>query len=112
VSERLDELRVGEQISHMILGALCDTKWINSDRGDVKADRHLNRVVGRIFRGERFSSEETVRVTRLMKDENPWLLDKPLFDIGQKYLPPVRPELRPMPLMRRMLFRGGDTTGR
>jgi endonuclease-3 len=92
VQERLDELRVGEQISLMIVGALCDTKWINSAGGDVKADRHLNRVVGRVFSGERISSEETIRLTRLMNEENPWLLDKPLFDIGQTYCHPTGPE--------------------
>jgi hypothetical protein len=92
VQERLDDLRVGEQISHMIVGALCDTKWINSAGGNVKADRHLNRVVGRVFSGERISSKETIRLTRLMKAESPWLLDKPLFDIGQKHCHPTDPK--------------------
>lgn len=92
VQKRLDELRVGQQISHMIVGALCDTKWIKSLGGDVKADRHLNRVVGRVFSGKAVCAERTIQLTRLMEGENPWLLDKPIFDVGQKYCHPTSPD--------------------
>jgi endonuclease III len=92
VQDRLDKLRMGEQISHMIVGALCDTGQINGAGGDVKADRHVTRVVGRVFGGERISPEETIKLTRLMEKENPWRLDKPLFDVGKIYCRPTNPK--------------------
>jgi endonuclease III len=91
VQKRLEHLGAGEQISRMIVGALCDTGWLENAGGDVKADRHVNRVVGRVFTGELTSSKVTIELTRLM-DRNPWLLDKPLFDVGKKYCHPKSPE--------------------
>ena len=45
VKRRLSQMRVGEQISNMIVGALYDTGWIEGG-GDVKADRHVARLGG------------------------------------------------------------------
>jgi endonuclease III len=92
VQRRLEELRVGDQISRMIVGALCDTGWLESAAADVKADRHLTRVVGRIFFGESITSAKTLDVARTMHPANPWLLDKPLFDVGQQYCRPRNPK--------------------
>jgi len=91
IYKRLDKLRVGEQISHMVVGALCDTKWIDGAGADVKADRHLKRVIGRVFRGAPTIAADTAQLTRTMEPNNPWLLDKPLFDIGQQRCHPKKP---------------------
>lgn len=84
VLQRLDSLRVGEQISRMIVGALIDTEQI-AGVGDVKADIHVRRVLGRIIRGEVLSPQEATDLTRMILPENPWLLDAPLYWIGKGY---------------------------
>ena len=52
ILNRLEWMRVGPQISRMIVGALYDTKQI-SEAGDLKADIHVRRVLGRVFAGDR-----------------------------------------------------------
>lgn len=84
VLERLNELRVGEQIARMIVGALIDTEQILGS-GDVKADIHIRRVLGRVLTGELLSPDKATEITRKMNPENPWLLDKPLYLIGKNY---------------------------
>jgi endonuclease III len=81
---RLLELRVGEQISRMIVGALIDTEQIKGS-GDVKVDIHVRRVLGRVLRGEGYSVKEVrivIEKTREMYPKNPWMLDKPLYELG------------------------------
>ena len=85
VLERLNQMRVGEQISRMIVGALCDTDQIQG-QGDVKVDIHVRRVLGRILRGYEFTPSEApivLETTRQMWPENPWLLDEPLYSLGK-----------------------------
>ena len=85
VVDRLNELRVGEQISRMIVGGLTDTEQIQGT-GDVKVDRHLARVLGRVLRGEGYTLKENpivLQKTRQMYPENPWMLDKPLYELGK-----------------------------
>jgi hypothetical protein len=80
VLDRLNQMRVGEQISRMIVGALCDTDQIQG-KGDVKVDIHVRRVLGRLLRGYEFTPKEVpivLETTRHMEPENPWLLDEPL----------------------------------
>lgn len=84
VLERLNQLRVGEQIARMIIGALCDTRQIVGS-GDVKADIHVRRVLGRVLIGELLSPDKAIEITRGMKPENPWLLDKSLYLIGKSF---------------------------
>lgn len=84
VLTRLFELKIGEQISRMIVGALIDTKQI-AGSGDVKVDIHVRRVLGRILRGEGYAKNEIMLVRKKtceMYPKNPWKLDKPLFELG------------------------------
>jgi hypothetical protein len=86
VLTRLTEMRVGPRISPMIVGALCDTDQIQGI-GDVKADTHVLRVLGRVLRGSPFTTSEVPTVletTRQMWPDNPWLLDEPLYSLGQE----------------------------
>jgi len=87
---RLQGMRVGEQISRMIVGGLIDTKQI-SIRGEscdinIKADLNTMRVLGRAVYGSRpVSAREAVELTHRMNPRCPWLLDRPLFGIGKLY---------------------------
>ena len=86
VLDRLNQMRVGEQISRMIVGALCDTDQIQGN-GDVKVDIHVRRVLGRVLRGYEFTPKEApivLETTRHMWPENPWLLDEPLYLLGKR----------------------------
>lgn len=83
VRGRLDKLGVGEQIGRMIIGALIDTGHIRGI-GDVKADIHVRRVLGRILVGQMLSAEDAVDFARTMCPSNPWLLDNPLYWIGKQ----------------------------
>jgi endonuclease III len=81
VRRRLGNLRVGKQLSRMIVGSLIDSGHIRGS-GDVKVDRHIRRVFGRLLIGRGFSEhevDEVTIVTRRMYASNPWLLDWPLF---------------------------------
>lgn len=80
---RLLALGSGEQITQMITGALFDTGLVTG-KGDVKADVHVCRVLGRAIQGEALAPGAAVETTRRMHPENPWLLDRPLFTIGKK----------------------------
>lgn len=87
---RLNDLGVGEQISRMVVGALIDTGQVQG-KGDVKADIHVRRVLGRVFQGHEFSARDSGKVidlTREMYPENPWLLDRPLYLLGKQICRP------------------------
>ncbi len=96
VLDNLHKLRVGPQLSRMIVGALLDTEKIQlkkDDEGtadvtaDVKVDIHVRRVLGRILEGKEYenSDESTVlEKTRGMYPQCPWRLDQPLFTLGKK----------------------------
>ena len=81
VLRRLGNLRVGKQLSRMVVGSLIDSGHIRGS-GDVKVDRHIRRAFGRLLIGREFSErevDEVTRVTRRMYPSNPWVLDWPLF---------------------------------
>jgi endonuclease III len=83
---RLNDLRIGEQISRMVVGALIDTGQIDG-KGDVKVDIHVRRVLGRVLEGHEFSADDASKVidlTREMYPENPWMLDRPLYLLGKQ----------------------------
>jgi endonuclease III len=91
---RLTELGVGPQISRMVVGALYDTGII-SGKADVKVDIHVRRVLGRVFQGSEFSLEDTgkvIEITRKMHPQNPWLLDRPLYLLGQQTCKAKKPK--------------------
>ena len=83
VLKRLRQIQVGEQISRMIVGALIDTEQIVG-QGDLKADLHVRRVLGRVFRGKEFSAKEAHQIADSMVPGDSWKLDDPLYWIGKK----------------------------
>jgi endonuclease III len=93
---RLNDLGVGQQLSRMVVGALIDTK-ILVGRADVKVDRHVRRVLGRLVRGRGFDESElleVIEVTRAMHPRNPWTLDQPLYQLGQGNCRENRPKCK------------------
>ena len=67
----------------MIVGALIDTHKINGV-GNVKADIHVCRVLGRALTGEGLTPGRATEITRRMYPQNPWFLDRPLFALGRQ----------------------------
>ncbi len=86
-------LGAGDQISRMIVGALRDCGQIKGDSGDVKADLHLRRVLGRAVYGEEIKATEAAKVIQLTRNLNadPWKLDLPLWNVGKSYCRPTSP---------------------
>ena len=86
-------LGAGDQISRMIVGALRDCEQIKGDSGDVKADLHLRRVLGRAVYGEEISGAEAFKVIQLTRNlsADPWELDFPLWNVGKSYCRPTSP---------------------
>jgi hypothetical protein len=79
---RLQYIGAGEQLSRMIVGALKDCGQI-SGRGDVKADIHVCRVLGRVFYGEEAMPGAALKLARDLFPDDPWQLDGPLWNLGQ-----------------------------
>ena len=93
ILNRLHKMRVGKQISQMIIGALFDVGIIQSG-SDVKADIHVRRVLGRVTRGQEFDLSEIphiIELTRKMHPEEPWLLDQQLYLLGKQVCFPTNP---------------------
>lgn len=84
VRTRLIVLRLGEQITNMVLGALFDTLLIRGPL-DVKADLHVTRVLGRVLLNKEISPQQAIHYSRQVHPENPWLLDSMLFQVGKGY---------------------------
>jgi len=86
-------LGAGDQISRMIVGALRDCGQLKGDSGDVKADRHLRRVLGRAVYGEEISGTEAAKVIELTRNlsADPWQLDLPLWNVGKSCCRPTSP---------------------
>lgn len=82
VLSRLLEMRVGPEISRMVVGALIDTNQI-SGTGAVKADSHVRKVLGRVFEGREVSPDEAHRYADAMLPGNSWPLDRPLYSLGK-----------------------------
>lgn len=82
ILKRLEKMRVGKQISRMILGALYDNKQIKG-KMDVKADIHVTRVLGRLIQGEQFLPKIAVEEAKKLSPKNPWLIDNTLYFTGQ-----------------------------
>jgi len=68
VLEQLNALKVGEQIARMVVGALIDTQQIVGS-GDVKADIHVRRVLGRLLMGRMLNPGEALEMTREMNPQ-------------------------------------------
>ena len=105
VYDRLMALHVGPQISRMVIGALIDAKEVRG-KGDVKADIHVKRVLGRALRGKDLSEREATEITRKMHPRNPWLLDAPLYFLGKSVCTKRNPECPKCYLRQTCAFNG------
>jgi len=81
VYDNLMKMRMGPQLSRMVIGALLDTGAIDGT-GDIKADTHLMQVLGRVADGKKVSPDRAITLARKMNPENPWLLDRPCYLLG------------------------------
>jgi len=88
---RLLHLNAGKQISRMIVGALFDCKQIKS-AGNVKADVHVCRVLGRVVYGRETSDDAALLLADQMNPANPWQLDWPLWKVGNSLCRPTSPD--------------------
>ena len=91
IRKRLEGMRVGPQISRMIVGALHDTKQI-SGAGELKADIHVRRVLGRVFTGQVVSADDAHRIAKQMEPRKSWKLDAPLYLLGKSTCIPTNPD--------------------
>lgn len=85
----------GEQISRMIVGALRESHQIQGDAGDVKADVHVRRVLGRAVYGhevELADAPKIINLTRELHSTDPWQLDWPLWTLGRNICHAGRPK--------------------
>lgn len=82
VLRRLEALGLGPQISRMVVGALHDTRQI-AGIGQLKADLHVRRVLGRLVAGESVSVAAAHRIADAMLPGASWKLDAPLNLLGK-----------------------------
>jgi hypothetical protein len=86
-TQLLIEVGVGDQLSRMAVGGLYDCGWIQGPC-DLKADIHVQRVLGRVFLDRRATPDECKKLSRKMYPKNPWLLDSALWKVGSSQTPP------------------------
>lgn len=82
ILRNLHDIGTGPQTSRMIVGALIDTGQIKG-KGDLKADLHVRRVLGRIFTGGEVSAGEALAIADGMEPGNSWLLNKYIYRLGR-----------------------------
>ena len=90
----------------MVAGALYDTGQIQG-KGDVKVDIHVRRVLGRVFQGDTFTTQDESKVTELTREmhpANPWLLDRPLYSLGKQTCRATEPDCRACYLRRECVY--------
>jgi endonuclease III len=90
VQTRLFDIGVGEQISRMVAGALRDMHYVEGS-GDVKADVHVCRVLGRLVNGKTIEPVAATELARKINPSDPWQLDWPLWNIGNSLCHPNNP---------------------
>lgn len=91
--KRLERMGVGPQISRMTAGILYDTKQIE-EVGELKADIHVRRVLGRVFIGDMVSAEAALDIAREMMPQGSWKLDAQLFRLGRSTCKKTSPNCR------------------
>lgn len=79
--KRLERMRVGPEISRVTVGGLIDTKQI-AGNGELKADIHTTRVLGRVFKGSKVSASQAHYIAETVLPGHTWHLDFPLFQLG------------------------------
>lgn len=82
IQKRLERMGVGPQLSRMTAGALHDTKQIVG-AGELKADIHVRRVLGRVFNGDLVSADAALDIAKEMMPQGSWNLDAQLFRLGK-----------------------------
>lgn len=91
VRKRLETMQAGSQIARMVVGALFDTEQIGG-AGELKADLHVTRVLGRVFVGEKVPVSEAHRVANEMIPGRSWMVDAPLYLLGKSRCRPTTPD--------------------
>lgn len=89
--KRLERMGVGPQLSRMTVGILYDTKQIEG-AGELKADIHVRRVLGRVFTGDMVSAEAALDIAREMMPRGSWDLDAQLFRLGRSTCKKTNPD--------------------
>ncbi len=97
VLERLMDLRVGPQLSRMIVGGLRQARKVHG-RADIKADVHTRRVLGRVLLGRMSTTDEATTLSRLVNPADPWELDYPLWSTGREWCSASAPDCPDCPL--------------
>ena len=105
--KRLESMRVGPQLSRMTVGALRDTKQIVGT-GELKADVHVRRVLGRVFTGDIVSASAALQIAREMKPRGSWTLDAQLFRLGKSTCTKTHPNCGCCFLRSECEFRAGS----
>ncbi|MFW0859437.1 MAG: hypothetical protein AAGB97_04545 [Dehalococcoidia bacterium] len=83
IVDALERMRCGPEISRMIVGLLITYKQIDG-KSDVEANRHVCKVLGRVFNRD-LDPEAARQLARKIHPDNPWQLDIAIYDIGKKY---------------------------
>lgn len=83
IMQRLKDMHVGEQISRMIRGALYDTGQVEG-KGELKADIHVRRVLGRVYEGCEISADGALTIANRLMPDDSWRLDWPLYITGKR----------------------------
>lgn len=91
--KRLERMGVGPQLSRMTAGALHDTKQIVG-AGELKADIHVRRVLGRVFAGDMVSADTALDIAKEMMPRGSWKLDAQLFRLGKSTCTKTNPDCR------------------
>lgn len=110
IIRRLKDIRVGEQISRMIRGALYDTGQVEG-AGELKADINVRRVLGRVFEGDMVSADRALEIANRLKPDDSWMLDWPLYDTGKGVCKKAEPLCGECPLHRECLYDHGSGRG-
>lgn len=86
IVKRLNRLGFPPTTTSMIIGALKDEGLVTGPF-DVRADAPICRILARLICGieEKLSSSQAVAVARLMYPSDPWILDRPLYIIGERF---------------------------
>ena len=66
------------------MGALLDCGQIKGT-GDVKADVHVCRVLGRAVNGDPADAETAGKLAQELNPMDPWQLDWPLWNLGKSH---------------------------
>lgn len=92
-----NEIGTGPQVGRMTVGALIDEGEIHGS-GQVKADIHVRRTLGRAFLGGLTSVDEASKLARLLDRINPWRFDYLLWRIGRDFCKARNPGCGTCPL--------------